>query len=193
MQATSKSMPKSIARQGGAQQPRTPGPRRFDPLAMLSNSEMQAALGSGLIMLVAWATSGWSEVLSVILYVISYTLGGWMKAKEGVETLVKERDLDVNLLMIAAALGAASIGYWNEGAMLIFIFALSGALESYTMERSKKDISALLALKPATAVRIEQGAMSEVTIDQLMLGDLLLIRPGELIPADGKVCRGSRL
>ncbi|WYT54810.1 heavy metal translocating P-type ATPase [Paenibacillus sp. FSL K6-1217] len=191
MQATSKSMPKSIARQGGAQQPRTPGPRRFDPLAMLSNSEMQAALGSGLIMLVAWATSGWSEVLSVILYVISYTLGGWMKAKEGVETLVKERDLDVNLLMIAAALGAASIGYWNEGAMLIFIFALSGALESYTMERSKKDISALLALKPATAVRIEQGAMSEVTIDQLMLGDLLLIRPGELIPADGKVCRGE--
>lgn len=193
MQATSKSMPKSIARQGGAQQPRTPRPRRFDPLAMLSNSEMQAALGSGLIMLAAWATSGWSEVLSVILYVISYTLGGWMKAKEGVETLVKERDLDVNLLMIAAALGAASIGYWNEGAMLIFIFALSGALESYTMERSKKDISSLLALKPATAVRIEQGAMSEVTIDQLVLGDLLLIRPGELVPADGKVCRGNHL
>lgn len=130
-------MPKSIASRR-AQQPRTPGPRRFDPLAMLSNSEMQAALGSGLIMLIAWATSGWSEVLSVILYVISYTLGGWMKAKEGVETLVKERDLDVNLLMIAAALGAASIGYWNEGAMLIFIFALSGALESYTMERSKR-------------------------------------------------------
>lgn len=191
MQATSKSMPKSAARQGGAQQPRTPEPRRFDPLAMLGNSEMQAALGSGLLMLTAWAVSGWSEVLSVLLYVISYTLGGWMKAKEGVETLVKERDLDVNLLMIAAALGAASIGYWNEGAMLIFIFALSGALESYTMERSKKDISSLLALKPATAVRIEQGAMSEVTIDQLMLGDLLLVRPGELVPADGKVCRGE--
>ncbi|WP_238653063.1 heavy metal translocating P-type ATPase [Paenibacillus piscarius] len=191
MQATSKSMPKSAARQGGAQQPRTPEPRRFDPLAMLGNSEMQAALGSGLLMLTAWAVSGWSEVLSVLLYVISYTLGGWVKAKEGVETLVKERDLDVNLLMIAAALGAASIGYWNEGAMLIFIFALSGALESYTMERSKKDISSLLALKPATAVRIEQGAMSEVTIDQLMLGDLLLVRPGELVPADGKVCRGE--
>ena len=191
MQATSKSMPKSAARQGGAQQPRTPEPRRFDPLAMLGNSEMQAALGSGLLMLTAWAVSGWSEVLSVLLYVISYALGGWIKAKEGVETLVKERDLDVNLLMIAAALGAASIGYWNEGAMLIFIFALSGALESYTMERSKKDISSLLALKPATAVRIEQGAMSEVTIDQLMLGDLLLVRPGELVPADGKVCRGE--
>lgn len=191
MQATSKSMPKSIARQGGAQQPRTPEPRRFDPLAMLGNTEMQAALGSGLLMLIAWAVSGWSEVISMLLYVLSYTLGGWIKAKEGVETLIKERELDVNLLMIAAALGAASIGYWNEGAMLIFIFAMSGALESYTMERSKKDISALLALKPATAVRIEKGVMSEVAIDLLAVGDLLLVRPGELVPADGKVYRGE--
>ncbi|MBY0013218.1 heavy metal translocating P-type ATPase [Paenibacillus typhae] len=191
MQATSKQLPKSAARQGTGQQPRAPKPRRFDPVAMLGNPEMQAALGSGLLMLIAWAASGWSEVLSVVLYVISYTVGGWIKAKEGVETLVKERDLDVNLLMIAAALGAASIGYWNEGAMLIFIFAMSGALESYTMERSKKDISALMALKPATAIRIEQGAMSEVPIDQLAVGDLLLVRPGELIPADGKVCRGE--
>ncbi|WP_342437274.1 heavy metal translocating P-type ATPase [Paenibacillus sp. FSL L8-0436] len=191
MQVTSKQMPKPIARQGNAQQPRTPEPRRFDPKAMLGNSEMQAALGSGLLMLIAWATSGWSEIFSVLLYMISYTVGGWSKAKEGVETLVKERDLDVNLLMIAAALGAASIGYWNEGAMLIFIFALSGALESYTMERSKKDISSLMALKPATAVRIEQGAMNEVAIDLLAIGDLLLVRPGELIPADGKVCRGE--
>ncbi|WP_249900790.1 heavy metal translocating P-type ATPase [Paenibacillus sp. PK3_47] len=181
----------SIARQGGAQQPRIPEPRRFDPRAMLGNTEMQAALGSGLLMLIAWAVSGWSEVISVLLYVISYTLGGWIKAKEGVETLIKERELDVNLLMIAAALGAASIGYWNEGAMLIFIFALSGALESYTMERSTKDISALLALKPATAVRIEQGVMNEVEIGQLAPGDLLLVRPGELIPADGRVYRGE--
>lgn len=191
MQATSKQLPKRIARQGNAQSPRTPEPRRFDPLAMLSNPEMQAALGSGLLMLFAWAASGWSEVLSVLLYVISYTVGGWIKAKEGIETLVKERDLDVNLLMIAAALGAASIGYWSEGAMLIFIFAMSGALESYAMERSQKDISSLMALKPATAVRIEQGAMSEVAIELLAVGDLLLVRPGELIPADGKVYRGE--
>ncbi|MBW4083731.1 heavy metal translocating P-type ATPase [Paenibacillus sp. S150] len=191
MQATSKQIPKSITRGGSTQQPRTPRPRRFDPRAMLGNSEMQAALGSGLLMLTAWAVSGWSEAISILLYVVSYSVGGWSKAKEGMETLVKERDLDVNLLMIAAALGAASIGYWNEGAMLIFIFALSGALESYTMERSKKDISSLMALKPATAVRIEQGIMSEVPIDLLAVGDLLLVRPGELIPADGIVCRGE--
>ncbi|MFE4714040.1 heavy metal translocating P-type ATPase [Paenibacillus sp. NPDC056722] len=190
MQAT-KRLPREGALSRGAKPPGAPQPRRFDPRAMLSNTEMQAALGSGLIMLLAWAVGGWSQILSIVLYVISYTIGGWIKAKEGVETLIKERDLDVNLLMIAAALGAATIGYWNEGAMLIFIFALSGALESYTMERSKKDISSLMTLKPATAVRIEQGAMNEVDIEQLSIGDLLLVRPGELIPADGLVCRGE--
>ncbi|MEK4345795.1 heavy metal translocating P-type ATPase [Paenibacillus sp. FSL P4-0184] len=190
MQATSKHLPKQSSISGSMKKPGAPK-RRFDPRAMLSNSEMQAALGSGLLMLIAWSVGGWSEILSIALYVISYTIGGWNKAKEGVETLVKERDLDVNLLMIAAALGAASIGYWNEGAMLIFIFALSGALESYTMERSKKDISSLMALKPATAMRIEKGSMNEVNIDQLVIGDLLLVRPGDLIPADGKVYRGE--
>ena len=115
--------------------------------------------GRGLLMLVAWLTSQWSEPLSVVLYVISYAVGGWVKAKEGVETLLKERDLDVNLLMIAAAMGAAAIGYWNEGAMLIFIFALSGALESYTMERSRKDISSLMELhrKRPFALRRRDG------------------------------------
>ena len=191
MQATSKHLPQSTNLSRSSKRPQLPNRRKFNLEAVLSNPEMQAALGSGILMLIAWAAGSWSEILSVLLYVISYTIGGWNKAKEGIETLIKDRDLDVNLLMIAAALGAASIGYWNEGAMLIFIFALSGALESYTMERSKKDISSLMALKPATAMRIENGAMNEINIDQLVLGDLLLVRPGELIPADGKVCRGE--
>lgn len=170
-------------------EPRQPG--KWDIRSLLSNAEVVAALGSGLLMLVAWLTSQWSEPLSVALYVISYAVGGWVKAKEGVETLLKERDLDVNLLMIAAAMGAAAIGYWNEGAMLIFIFALSGALESYTMERSRKDISSLMELQPETALRIEKGEMVSVSISKLEIGDLILVKPGELIPADGKIYRGS--
>ncbi|MGO4790594.1 heavy metal translocating P-type ATPase [Paenibacillus sp. 2KB_20] len=170
-------------------EPRQPG--KWDIRSLLSNAEVVAALGSGLLMLVAWLTSQWSEPLSVVLYVISYAVGGWVKAKEGVETLLKERDLDVNLLMIAAAMGAAAIGYWNEGAMLIFIFALSGALESYTMERSRKDISSLMELQPETALRIEKGEMVSISISKLEIGDLILVKPGELIPADGKIYRGS--
>ncbi|ETT54456.1 heavy metal translocating P-type ATPase [Paenibacillus sp. FSL H7-689] len=172
----------------------TPGPnrgRKPDFRAMVQNKEMQSALGSGLLMLIAWGTAPYFGTLSIMLYIVAYTVGGWTKAKEGIETLVKERDLDVNLLMIAASLGAAAIGYWNEGAMLIFIFALSGALESYATERSHKDISSLLALKPETALRIEDGQMNLVAIDDLEPGDLLLVKPGELIPADGVVYRGS--
>ncbi|MBY0116347.1 heavy metal translocating P-type ATPase [Paenibacillus xylanexedens] len=172
----------------------TPGPnrgRKPDFRAMLQNKEMQSALGSGLLMLIAWGTAPYFGTLSIMLYIVAYAVGGWTKAKEGIETLVKDRDLDVNLLMIAASLGAAAIGYWNEGAMLIFIFALSGALESYATERSHKDISSLLALKPETAMRIEDGQMNLVAIDDLQPGDLLLVKPGELIPADGVVYRGS--
>ncbi|MEK4276332.1 heavy metal translocating P-type ATPase [Paenibacillus sp. FSL R7-0026] len=172
----------------------TPAPNRGkkpDFRAMVQNKEMQSALGSGLLMLIAWGTAPYFGTLSIMLYIVAYAVGGWTKAKEGIETLVKERDLDVNLLMIAASLGAAAIGYWNEGAMLIFIFALSGALESYATERSHKDISSLLALKPETALRIEDGQMNLVAIDDLQPGDLLLVKPGELIPADGVVYRGS--
>ncbi|WP_433747236.1 heavy metal translocating P-type ATPase [Paenibacillus amylolyticus] len=185
-----------LHRQNQAEQrsSQTPGPNRGkkpDFRAMVQNKEMQSALGSGLLMLIAWGTAPYFGTLSIMLYIVAYAVGGWTKAKEGIETLVKDRDLDVNLLMIAASLGAAAIGYWNEGAMLIFIFALSGALESYATERSHKDISSLLALKPETALRIEDGQMNLVAIDDLQPGDLLLVKPGELIPADGVVYRGS--
>ncbi|MFD1884180.1 heavy metal translocating P-type ATPase [Paenibacillus wenxiniae] len=161
--------------------------------ALVQNREMQAALGSGALMLLAWLLSSAEGpgMLSVVLYICAYGIGGWQKAREGVETLIQERDLDVNLLMIAAAMGAATIGYWNEGAMLIFIFALSGALESYTNERSGKDISALLSLKPETALRMRDGKVEHVSIEQLRVGDLVMVKPGELIPADGTVVRGS--
>ncbi|WP_429372263.1 heavy metal translocating P-type ATPase [Paenibacillus sp. DS2015] len=171
-------------------QPNPRNQRKFDLRGMLRNTEMLAALSSGALTLIAWSVGPWSDILSVLIYVIAYTLGGWVKAKEGVQTLIQEHDLDVNLLMIAAAMGAATIGYWNEGALLIFIFALSGALESYTMERSKKDISSLMALKPETAILIENGTMTEVPIGQLQVGDLFLVKPGELISADGQIQRG---
>ncbi|APO47728.1 ATPase [Paenibacillus xylanexedens] len=179
------------AEQRSSQTPGSNGSKKPDFRAMLQNKEMQSALGSGLLMLIAWGTAPYLGTLSIMLYIVAYAVGGWTKAKEGIETLVKERDLDVNLLMIAASLGAAAIGYWNEGAMLIFIFALSGALESYATERSHKDISSLLALKPETALRIEDGQMNLVAIDDLEPGDLLLVKPGELIPADGVLYRGS--
>jgi Cd2+/Zn2+-exporting ATPase len=182
---------KELPSSGSANAPNPHRRRRIDLRSMLLNKEMQAAILSGLLMIGGWAFGHVSAGISVLLYIMSYAAGGWLKAKEGVETLIKERELDVNLLMVAAAMGAASIGYWNEGAMLIFIFALSGALESYTMERSRKDISSLMALKPEMALRIEDGRMALVSIDELKVSDLILVKPGELIPADGIIQKGS--
>ncbi|WP_339322395.1 heavy metal translocating P-type ATPase [Paenibacillus sp. FSL W8-0194] len=182
---------KELPSSGSANAPNPHRRRRIDLRSMLLNKEMQAAILSGLLMIGGWAFGHVSAGISVLLYILSYAAGGWLKAKEGVETLIKERELDVNLLMVAAAMGAASIGYWNEGAMLIFIFALSGALESYTMERSRKDISSLMALKPEMALRIEDGRMALVSIDELKVSDLILVKPGELIPADGIIQKGS--
>lgn len=160
---------------------------------MLHHREMMMALGSGLLMLIGWivgqcALPGW---ISTGMYIAAYGLGGFTKARDGIATLLREKDLDVNLLMIAAAAGAAAIGYWNEGAMLIFIFALSGALESYASEQSKKDISALAALRPEMAVKLEDGEMREVRAEALEVGDLVLVRPDEVIPADGVIQNGD--
>lgn len=176
-----------------AHQPNPGGKRRGDWRRLLSHREMLLALGSGGLMLTAWAweNQGTLPWVSVALYIAAYAVGGYVKAREGLITLIQERDLDVNLLMIAAALGAASIGYWNEGAMLIFIFALSGALESFASERSRKDISALIAMKPETALRVGEDGMELVPVEALAVGDLLLVKPGEVIPADGVIRTGS--
>lgn len=157
----------------------------------LEEPEVLTALLCGGCLVLAWAISGFSELFSIILYGISLLAGGFRKAKEGIEALIKEKDLDVNLLMVLAAIGACTIGYWAEGAVLIFIFAVSGALESYTMGRSSKDISALMELKPETAMLYVDGHETEVPIEQLEVGNLILVRPGERIPADGRVSEGK--
>ncbi|GJM82750.1 zinc-transporting ATPase [Paenibacillus sp. HMSSN-139] len=176
-----------------AHQPNPGKKPRFDWVRLLRHKEMLLALGSGGLMLAAWVwgLQGTMPWVSMALYIAAYAVGGYVKAREGLITLVKEHDLDVNLLMIAAALGAASIGYWNEGAMLIFIFALSGALESFASDRSRKDISALIAMKPETALRVGGDGMEVVAVEALAVGDLLLVKPGEVIPADGTIRTGS--
>jgi len=155
------------------------------------HGEGLAAIASGIMMVAAWGMEHISMTVSAVLYMLSFAVGGFAKAKEGLTTLVKEKDLDVNLLMILAAIGAAGIGHWAEGAMLIFIFSLSGALESYTMNKSRRDISALISLKPEHAVLYENGNETVVPIGRLKAGDVVLVRPGERIPADGIIRSGT--
>lgn len=129
--------------------------------------------------------------LGIVLFVFAYVIGGIEKAKEGLQTLIQERDLDVDLLMVVAAIGAAMIGYWMDGAILIFIFSLSGTLEGYTMERTNKDIQSIMNLRPEEALVLRGGAQYRVRVDELSIGDHILVKPGERLPSDGNVLEGS--
>ncbi|MGW8762541.1 heavy metal translocating P-type ATPase [Streptomyces sp. NPDC055815] len=127
------------------------------------------------------------------LYAICYAAGGWEPAWAGLRAL-RERSLDVDLLMVVAALGAAAIGQYLDGGLLIVIFAVSGALEALATRRTADSVRGLLDLAPATAVRLTDGDSGhEETVEAtaLAIGDTVLVRPGERLPADGTVLRGA--
>lgn len=165
-------------------------PAWFDKIK--PHMELIAALTSGLLTVIGWMLDRQELVTpAVIIYITAYVIGGFAKAKEGIESTIENRELNVELLMILAAIGSAIIGYWSEGAILIFIFALSGALETYTMNKSSREISALIGLQPETALRIRDGVEETVSVKQLSVGDVLLIKPGERIPVDGTILEGA--
>lgn len=151
-----------------------------------------AAFVSGLLTLVAWNLEGINYLAAIFTYMISYIIGSYFKTKEGILNLIKNKELDVNLLMFIAAAGAAAIGFWLEGGILIFIFSLSGALESYALARSEKDISSLMKMNPDKArLYLEDGSEKSVPVQDIALGDLVLIKPGEVIPVDAVVHKGE--
>ncbi|MGV0811947.1 heavy metal translocating P-type ATPase [Mycolicibacterium boenickei] len=135
--------------------------------------------------------SGAPEAVWWALYLACYITGGWQPARAGVQAL-RERTLDVDLLMILAAVGAASIGQVFDGALLIVIFATSGALEDVATTRTERSVRGLLDLAPDSAMLVDSdGAERRVAADGLRPGDRIVIRPGERISADGTVIAGS--
>ncbi len=124
------------------------------------------------------------------LYLACYAAGGWEPALAGIQAL-REKTLDVDILMIVAALVAATIGQVFDGALLIVIFATSGALEAFATRRTQDSVQALLTLAPERATRLTPaGIEEEVDTGDLAVGDLVLVRPGERIGADGEVLDG---
>ena len=125
------------------------------------------------------------------LYLACYLAGGWQSAVAGIQAL-RHRSLDVDLLMILAAIGAAAIGQVFDGALLIVIFATSGALEDVATTRTERSVRGLLDLAPADATVIDDGGtLRTAAADTLRPGDRILVRPGERISADGTVAGGS--
>lgn len=131
------------------------------------------------------------EGFATVFFVLAFLVGGYASAKEGIEELVYDRHLSVDVLMILAAVGAGLIGYWMEGSLLIFIFSLSSTLEELAMEKSKNAISSLMKLTPDTArLMDDNGDIKEVLTADLKVGDRIQVRKGEAVPIDGVLLSG---
>ena len=146
----------------------------------------------------AWqaAICGVSLVLGYVfdqpaLFAISLIAGGWDAAKDAWANLL-ERRLDVHFLMLAVAAGAVAIGAWEEGALLLFLFSTSGALEHFVMYRTHKEINALTKSAPKLAhVLLPDGTMEDRSVSSLRVGDVIVVKPDELFAVDGTVISGS--
>jgi len=157
-------------------------------------TELVFALGCGLTLAIGFAIEKLADSpawLPLGCYILAYALGGFFTLREAFQNL-KSRRFEIDTLMLVAAAGAAALGAWAEGALLLFLFSMGHALEHYAMGRAKRAIEALSKLAPRTAmVRQSDGTTREVPVEQLALGDVLAVKPDERIPADGFVVRGS--
>lgn len=148
-----------------------------------------ASLLAFLLALLARAVSA-PGFVAAALFAFCYVAGGWEPALAGLQAL-REKSLDVDLLMIVAALVAAMIGQTFDGALLVVIFSTSGALEAVATKRTRDSVRSLLNLAPEQATRFRDGTEEVVDTAELVPGDLVLVRPGERIGADGRVEAGA--
>lgn len=158
------------------------------------NRELAWSLIAGVLLLIAWAGERWLGLPSAAalgLFVASYVFGGQDLLRHLVATLRKGAyTFDIDLLMLLAALGAAVLGEWAEGAFLLFLFSLAHALEHYALDRARGAIRALADLAPPVARVMRGGREEEVPVDQVGVGDVVVVRPAERIPVDGEVRQG---
>jgi len=131
-----------------------------------------------------------AELLTIGLYLAAYLCGGWDAAIDA-WARIRKGELDVHFLMLSVALGAALIGAWREGALLLFLFSASGAMEHFAMGRTKRAISALFQGAPKTARVLTGENEEQLPVEQLTAGMIVLVTTGEQIPADLEILKGE--
>ncbi len=122
---------------------------------------------------------------------LNFLAGGIPAARTALQTLFQDRKLDVDLLMVVAALGALSVGAAEDGAILLFLFTLSNTLQDWAMDRTSNAIHALMKLNPETATVYKNGLERQVKLEDIRAGDTLMVRPGERFAADGTILTGG--
>jgi Cd2+/Zn2+-exporting ATPase len=157
------------------------------------NTELYFAILSGICLITGYLLEKYGSISSNIpfgLYISAYFFGGYFTLKEAI-TKISKGEFEIDFLMLVAAAGAAYLGEWAEGALLLFLFSLGHALENYAMGKAKKSIAALTDLAPKTALLKKGKKTEEVAIETLKIGDVIVIRPNSKISADGIIVSGS--
>lgn len=158
----------------------------------LQNRKAITTALSGLFLAGGWAAELLLQqpVIARTLFVLGMLVGGFYVARAGLQSL-GNRTLDMNLLMSVAAVGAVAIGEWHEGAMVVFLFSLGNTLQAYTMDKTRQSIRALLSLAPKEALVQRHGLEMILPVGEILLGETIVVRPGERIAMDGLVTAGS--
>lgn len=180
-------------KQAGYQAERlTAGPRRPEAKgSWWSNRRTQATIVSGLILGLAtvleWLNYG--DSILIPLYIAAAVIGGYSAAKSGLYGL-RSFTFDMNFLMTVAVIGAAAIGEWSEGATVAFLFSFGNTLQTYTMDKTRQSIRALMELAPPEALVRRSGIEERLSVEEIVIGDLVIVKPGERIAMDGIVKSG---
>ena len=158
-----------------------------------NKTELYFAMLCGLFLVAAFLIEKFNALpnwVSLTGYSASYFFGGYFITIEASKKIIKG-GFDIDFLMIAAAAGAAYIGSWAEGSLLLFLFSLGHALEHFAMNKAKKSIEALNDLSPKTALVKKEGRLKEIAINELKIGDIIVVKPNTKIAADGVIISGS--
>jgi Cd2+/Zn2+-exporting ATPase len=131
------------------------------------------------------------QALAIAAFVAAIPVGAWFFAQEGWEEFIEEREIGIEALMLLAAAGCIVFGLWEEAAALVFLYSLAEAIEELTFTRTRSAIRELLDLAPKQARRLTGRHEETIDADQLRLGDVFVVRPGEALPTDGVICDGS--
>jgi Zn2+/Cd2+-exporting ATPase len=148
---------------------------------------------SAVLLLVGWLIGeqlGEESMFPVLAYGLSIIIGGYTLFLKGLRNLTKLQ-FDMNTLMTVAILGAAAIGEWGEGATVVFLFAISEALESYSMDKARQSIRSLMDIAPKEAIVRRNNQEIQIPVDDIRMGDLMIVKPGQKIAMDGKVTKGK--
>lgn len=162
------------------------------PAPAWKNPKVLAATVSGVSLSAGWLLSygvgGW---FPLTLYTASILIGGYYFGREACEELLFERHIGIELLMTVAAIAAFALGQWAEAAMLVFLYSISEALEGYTEAKTRSAIRALMDLTPKTALVRRNATEVEIPVEEIRVGDIFLVKPGQSLPTDGEVITGQ--